>query len=301
MIKRTIYIGNPAYLHLSDCQMVFRKENDDGSKAEYRFPIEDLGFVVLDHPQITISHGLIDALLEAKCSLITCSKSHLPTGLHLPLSATTLQNERFRVQITSTLPLRKQMWKQTIETKIANQSAILSRWCHVETGCLDAWAKQVKSGDPDNLEGRAAVYYWRNLFDNVYDFKRDPDGAFPNNFLNYGYAILRAIIARALVCAGLLPTLGIHHHNRYNAYCLADDIMEPYRPIVDDLVLETIAKYPDVEVLNRDIKASLLSLPVRDVKMCSGRHPLMVAASETAISVFKCFAGETHKISYPQA
>ncbi len=301
MIKRTIYIGNPAYLHLSDCQMVLRKENDDGTKAEHRFPIEDLGFVVLDHPQITISHGLIDALLEAKCSLITCSKSHLPTGLHLPLSATTLQSERFRTQISSSLPLRKQMWKQTIEAKISNQSAVLLRWRQAETGCMDAWAQQVKSGDPDNLEGRAAVYYWRNLFDPVFDFKRDPDGAFPNNFLNYGYAVLRAIIARSLVCAGLLPTLGIHHHNRYNAYCLADDIMEPYRPIVDDLVLEIIDRYPGVTDLNKTIKAALLSLPVRDVKMSSGRHPLMVAAADTAVSVYKCFAGETRKIAYPKA
>ncbi len=301
MIKRTIYIGNPAYLSLYDRQMVMRKADEGGSEKTYSFPIEDLGFVVLDHQQITITHGLIDALLDAKCSVVACSRSHIPTGLMLPLSATTLQSERFRAQISSSLPLKKQMWKQTIEKKIENQCEVLRRWRQAETGCMEAWARQVKSGDSDNLEGRAAVYYWRNLFDPLFEFKRDRDGAFPNNFLNYGYAMLRAIVARALVCAGLLPTLGIHHHNRYNAYCLADDIMEPYRPIVDDLVLGIIKRYPGIEDLTKEIKASFLSLPVIDVKISGGKRPLMLAASETAMSVFRCFSGEGRKIVYPDA
>ena len=161
-----------------------------------------------------------------------------------------------------------------------------------------AWSKQVRSGDADNLEGRAAAYYWKNIFHNP-DFIRAQDGLPPNNLLNYGYAVLRAAVARSLVAAGLLPTLGIHHHNRYNAYCLADDIMEPYRPAVDLLVLEIIHRYKDYEELNLTLKKELLGLPVRDVILDGKRTPLMTAVQLTAQSVSKCFIGESRKIIYP--
>ena len=161
-------------------------------------------------------------------------------------------------------------------------------------------AQDVKSGDCDNYEAQGAVYYWRNIFPDQTDFVRDREGDPPNNLLNYGYAILRAVIARALVISGLLPIYGIHHHNRYNAYCLADDIMEPYRPFVDNLVIDIMKKHSDYSDLSKDIKQELLSIPVLDVIIEGKRSPLMIAASQTTASLAKCFYGEIRKISYPE-
>ena len=234
MIKQTLYFGNPAYLSLKDRQLVIRLPDKDQSVTR---PIEDIGVVIVDNKQITLTSGLIEALLGNNCALITCDSSHLPVGLMLPLCGNTTQSERFRHQLSASLPLKKQLWQQTISQKIANQAQVLKECFGVEVGNMVSWSKNVKSGDSDNLEARAAAYYWRNMFDDEDVFIRDREGEPPNNLLNYGYAILRAIVARGLVSSGLLPTLGIHHHNRYNAYCLADDIMEPYRPYVDELVV----------------------------------------------------------------
>ena len=158
----------------------------------------------------------------------------------------------------------------------------------------------MRSGDPDNLEARAAAYYWRNLFTDYPDFVRDREGTPPNNLLNYGYAILRAVIARALVGSGLLPTLGIHHHNRYNAYCLADDIMEPYRPYIDQLVIDIIRRNDDVAEITKELKMQLLGIPMLDVVVNGKRSPLMIAAQQPTASLAKCFAGEVRRISYPE-
>ena len=171
-----------------------------------------------------------------------------------------------------------------------------------EVRCMRVWAKEVRSGDIENMEARAAAYYWKYLFgQHIEGFTRDRDGVPPNNLLNYGYAILRAIIARALVTSGLLPTLGIHHHNRYNAYCLADDIMEPYRPYVDELVYKLVKnKGLPTDVLTREWKANLLAIPTLDVVISGKRSPLMVAAGQTTASLYKCFSGELRKIVYPE-
>ena len=197
------------------------------------------------------------------------------------------------------MPLKKQLWQQTVQAKIRNQAALLKSSRSVETGNMLSWANQVKSGDSENMEARAAAYYWRNLFSDTEGFIRDREGEFPNSLLNYGYAILRAIVARALVSSGMLPTWGIHHHNRYNAYCLADDIMEPYRPYVDRLVLRLIEKYPSVTELDAPLKRELLAVPVLDVTMEGLRRPLMVAVSQTTSSLYKCFSWELRKIIYP--
>ena len=224
----------------------------------------------------------------------------MPVGLQLPLAGNTTQSERFRDQIDASLPLRKQLWQQTVQYKIRNQAAVLSICSKAETRCMTVWANEVRSGDPDNLEARAAVYYWKNLFGDIPGFIRNREGVSPNHLLNYGYAILRAVVARSLVASGLLPTLGIHHHNRYNAYCLADDIMEPYRPYIDRLVHYIIEQYGiDIE-LSKDIKAELLSIPTIDVVINGKRSPLMVAAAQTTASLFKCFSGELRKIAYPE-
>ena len=300
MIKRTLFFGNPAYLSTTNQQLVVRTQNEEGEQPPRSIPIEDIGAIVLEHPQITLTTGLISTLVENNCAIITCDARRMPSGLVLPLESNNLQSERFQAQIEASLPLRKQLWQQTVSQKIANQAAVLHHSTQAECGCMQAWSRSVHSGDPENLEGRAAAYYWRNMFPDIDSFTRDREGVPPNNLLNYGYAILRAVVARSLVASGLLPTLGIHHHNRYNAYCLADDIMEPYRPYVDELVVTLRRQYGDVEKLTREVKASLLVIPTLDVVIKGKRSPLMVAASQTTASLAKCYEGALRKIDYPE-
>ena len=308
MIKKTLYFGNPAYLSLRDAQLVIKLpevvKNETlperfKQKVEVTKPIEDIGVVVLDNKQITVTSGLLEALLENNCAVISCDSKSMPVGLMLPLYGNTTQNERFRHQLEASLPLKKQLWQQTIKVKIENQAAVLKKCTGEEIRCMKVWASEVKSGDSDNMEARAAAYYWKKLFP-IEGFTRDRDGISPNNLLNYGYAILRAVVARGLVTSGLLPTLGIHHHNRYNAYCLADDIMEPYRPYVDELVYNIVASGMDCNLLNKDLKAELLMIPTLDVVIAGKRSPLMVAVGQTTASLYKCFSGELRKIVYPE-
>lgn len=308
MIKRTLYFGNPSYLSLRNGQLVLRlpevSKNETlpetfKREAERTIPVEDIGVVVLDHSQITITQGLLEALLENNCAVITCDRNRLPVGLMLPLCGNTTQNERFRHQLTASQPLKKQLWQQTIQQKIANQAAVLESRGIVARN-MRAWVADVRSGDADNMEARAAAYYWSALFPELVGFRRDREGEPPNNLLNYGYAIVRAVVARSLVISGLLPTWGIHHHNRYNAYCLADDVMEPYRPYVDRLVCDIMASGIDYTTLTTDLKAKLLSLPVVEVNIQGRRSPLMVAVAQTTASLYKCFSGELRKIVYPE-
>lgn len=308
MIKRTLYFGNPAYLSVKHAQLEIRlpevEKNStlpDSFKASAvkQVPIEDIGVVVLDNRQITITQGALSALLGNNVAVISCDEHRMPAGLMLPLDGNTTQSERFRHQIEASLPLKKQLWQQTIQAKIANQAAVLLQQRGLECGNMEAWAKQVKSGDSENLEGRAAAFYWQNMFGHIEGFNRDREGIPPNNLLNYGYAILRAVVARSLVASGMLPTLGIHHHNRYNAYCLADDIMEPYRPFVDKLVAEIVDSGADLSTLTTEIKGKLLSIPVLDVTINERRSPLMIAVGMTTASLYKCYSGEIRKIAYP--
>lgn len=300
MIKRTLCFSHPAYLSLRNGQLVVKLEPQDNEpEKQATIPIEDIGFVVLDHRQITITQGVMAALLDNNAAVVTCDNSHMPVGLMLPLEGHTVQQERFRDQLGSSLPLRKQLWQQTVQQKILNQAALLKELHGIETGNMRQWAKEVLSGDSTNLEGRAAAFYWSKMFPTIPNFTRSREGAYPNALLNYGYAILRAVIARALVGSGMLPTLGIHHHNRYNAYCLADDIMEPYRPYVDRLVVETMAVCCDVEVTSA-IKRCLLTVPTLEVCINEQRSPLMVAASQTTASLARCFSGESRRVAYPE-
>lgn len=243
---------------------------------------------------------MLEALLENNCSVITCDSRSMPVGLMLPLYGNTTQNERFRKQLDTSLPLKKQLWQQTIQAKINNQASVLKDCMDEEVKCMRIWATNVRSGDPDNLEARAAAYYWKSLFSDVDSFTREREGIPPNNLLNYGYAILRAVVARGLVISGLLPTLGIHHHNRYNAYCLADDIMEPYRPYVDELVFSLIQEYGKNAELTKEMKTRLLTVPTLEVIIGGKRSPLMVAVGQTTASLYKCFNGELRRISYPE-
>src|SRR5690625_87887 len=236
MIKRTLYFGHPAYLKTRNEQMVIDFP-EKGEKQET--PIEDIGILVIDHQRITITQALIAKLLENNVALITCNFTHHPTGLLLNLAGNKLQSQKFKAQIGVSVPLKKQLWQQTVRAKINNQ-AVLMKKEKEDNRRLLMYANAVRSGDKDHCEAQAAVYYWEHLFPEFLHFKRVRDRAPPNNLLNYGYAILRAVVARNLVGSGLLPTLGIHHRNQYNAYCLADDVMEPYRPFVDQVVCDII-------------------------------------------------------------
>ena len=312
MIKRTLYFGNDAYLNTQKMQLVI--SYPDKEKNKITVPIEDIGVVVLDAYRLTISQNLISRLLDHNVALITCDSRRMPQGLMLNLEGNTLQQERFRFQIEASLPLKKQLWQQTIKAKILNQRALL---LHVsETSALlktkpmfkkhenmQYWANSVRSGDPDNYEARAAAFYWKNIFKEfIPNFVRGRYDADPNNLLNYGYAILRAVTARSLVASGLMPTFGIHHHNKYNAYALADDIMEPYRPYVDEIVYEIIEAYgfEEEEIkLTTKIKAELLKIPAIDVIIDNEKSPLMNAMQRTTASLFQCFAGNSRKILFP--
>lgn len=296
MIKRTLMFSNPAYLSHRNSQLVISfpdKEKDDRT-----VPIEDIGVVVLENQQITISHGCIAALVQNNVALISCDTGHMPTGLILPLDGGNTQAERFRYQIEASLPLKKQLWQQTIQQKIYNQARVLER-IGIAVDNMYRWSKSVKSGDPDNYEGRAAAYYWQNIFSHYMDFNRNRGGEPPNNLLNYGYAILRAVVARSLVSSGLLPTLGIFHRNKYNAYCLADDIMEPYRPFVDRIVYDVVAEQGEYHELNTELKTRLLQVPQVDVQFDDMASPLLVGMSRTTASLARCFEGISRKINYP--
>ena len=309
LIKRTLYFGNSAYLSTKNQQLVISIPNAQGLDAVVgnTVPIEDIGVVILDHSQLTITQVLITKLLEANAAVITCDSTHHPVGLMLNLCGNTLQSAKFRAQVDASEPLKKQLWQQTIGAKIKNQALHLKQR-HLNHGNLLHWSKEVKSGDTENHEGRASAYYWQHLFssptltgfETLSAFRRDRDGMPPNNLLNYGYAILRATVARSLVGSGLLPTLGIFHRNQYNAYCLADDIMEPYRPFVDKVVYDIVANGEAQDELNNSLKQQLLSIPQMDVLIEGERSPLMVGVQRTTASLAKCFEGKQKKIVYPE-
>lgn len=295
VIKRTLYFGNPAYLRTANEQLVIEMNDTEETKS---VPIEDIGLLILDHQQITLTHALIAKLLEKNTALITCDATHHPTGLMLNLDGHSLQSQKFKAQLEASAPLKKQLWQQTVTTKINNQAALLRKNGR-RFQLLVNYAKEVKSGDSENHEAKAAAYYWKNVFPEALQFRRDRYGFPPNNFLNYGYAILRAMVARSLVGSGLLPTLGIHHQNQYNAYCLADDIMEPYRPFVDMLVCGMINMDESSFEITATVKRQLLTLPAIDVYLEGQKSPLMNAVQRTSASLAKCFEGKSRKLLYP--
>ena len=301
MIKRTICIENACFLHYGNQQLIISYRHVSGMQhlPDKIVPVEDIGMLVLENQQISLTHYLLDKLVSANVAVITCNDTHHPTGMLMPLESNTLQSERFRAQILASEPLKKQLWQQTVKAKITNQAMVLKKW-DGKYKLLSNLAKSVKSGDEGNNEAIAAAHYWQNLFPPPWNFYRKRDGIPPNNLLNYGYAIVRAGMARAIVGAGLLPTLGIFHRNRYNAYCLADDLMEPYRPYVDMVVRNIIDKTSTVETITQLLKVELLKIPTLDVILADDKSPLMVAMQRTAVSAARCYAGEQRKLLLPQ-
>ena len=293
MIKRTLFFSSPCKLNTKDNQLfIENRETGELNQA----PIEDLGFVVFDNPAIIITQNLIQRFSENNVAVVFCDSRHHPSSMLLHLDTNNIQTEIFNAQINAKEPLKKQLWQQTIKTKIKNQAAVLN-YIGKKGSPLTSISKKVLSGDTSNIEARAARIYWKSLFGK--DFTRDRYGLPPNNALNYGYAILRAAVARALAGSGLLPALGIHHKNRYNSFCLADDIMEPYRPFVDIEVYRLHKQIEDAEELNKELKAELLNILTVDIFINKKKSPLMVGLSQTTASLGKCFKGKSKKIQYP--
>lgn len=297
MVKRTLFIGSPAYLSTKHQNLVI--SYPDKTKPDVNVPIEDIGYIILENQQITITNGLLGRLVENQTAVITCNKQHMPFSFLQPLVGHSEQTERMRHQLNASNPLKKNLWQQTVTVKIENQAHHLAARGKNNLKLL-RWAKQVKSGDNNNREAIAAASYFQSLFYNIPDFSRNQKGVPPNNLLNYGYAILRAITARALVASGMLPSVGIFHKNKYNAFCLADDVMEPYRPFVDALVLDVVEEGVDYAELTTELKGRLLTIPTMDVLIKGKKSPLMVAMSQTTNSLYECFSGDSRKLLYPE-
>ncbi|AGT43185.1 type II CRISPR-associated endonuclease Cas1 [Treponema pedis] len=294
MIKRTLFFSNAVCLTVKNKQLIILNKH---TQEEASVPIEDIGFVVIENNQSYISIPVINELTKNNASVIFCDEKHMPLSMSLLLDGNSVQNQIFAAQINASLPVKKNCWKIIVCQKIKNQAALLKKYGH-RNEMLVYLASEVKTDDHTNREGIAAKKYWDSLFGS--DWLRARYGAFPNNLLNYGYAILRAATARALVGSGLLPTLGIHHHNKYNAYALADDIMEPYRPYVDDCVCQFIKENPDEKDVNQEFKKMALTVLTCDCKLGKCTRPLLISLTYTASSFAQILTGKTEKLQLPE-
>ena len=293
MIGQLISIDNPYHLSIRNDQMELHKK-DEGLTASR--PMEDISTIILNHPQITFTQSFIQKAAENNIAVVFCNDKYHPSSLLFHLDTNRVQNERYRKQVEISKSLRKQLWKQTIIAKIKNQAAVLD-YVGKDPQALLHISGKVKTGDSENEEAQAARRYWPKLFEE--DFTREREGVHVNPALNYGYAILRAATARALCGAGLLPTLGIHHHNKYNAFCLADDIMEPYRPFVDLVVWEMWQQGMNCSKLGKSEKARLISILQMDTVIKKLKRPMQIALTMTAASFYRCISEAGKKINYP--
>ena len=295
MLKRTLMFGNAYHLSTKNKQLKATCKESGEIKS---VPIEDIGYIVFEHPHITFTQSVMQLLAENNTAVVFCDVKHHPSSMLLHLDTNQVQTERFKAQINASEPLKKQLWQQTVKMKIKNQASVLQKTMSDGAEALRYLSKQVLSGDTSNQEAQAARRYWGKLFGK--DFSRERYGEAPNPALNYGYAILRAAVARALSGSGLLATLGIHHRNKYNSFCLADDIMEPYRPFVDLTVFEMKEKGMDCNNLGTMEKAHLLSILSMDIFINNNKSPLMVGLSQSTASLSRCFEGKAKKIIYPK-
>lgn len=287
MIRRTVEFSTPGTrLSVAHRQLVV--ERPDMAKAT--LPIEDLGVVIVDDGRATYTQSVFIELLEAGATVMITGRNHLPLGMMLPLDAHHVQTERHRAQVAVSEPTRKQVWRALVSAKLAQQGYVLEHFTGSDTGLL-ALSKRVRSGDPENLEAQGAQRYWPRLFGK--DFRRDREADGINALLNYGYAVLRAAIARAIVAAGLIPSLGVYHKNRSNPFCLADDLFEPYRPLVDwrvRLILNENDTTPALD--DRITRAALLSLLNETVLVGDRRLAILPAIEASAASLCRVLAGE---------
>lgn len=295
MLKRTIFITNPVLLAVKNEQLTIANKS---SGEQSTLPLDDIAYIIFDNQQITFTHYLAQKFAEYNIAAVFCDATHHPASILYNLDGHQTQTETFAAQVSASEPLKKNLWKQTIKSKITNQ-ALLFKKLGKDNKYLINLTKDVLSGDPDNREGVASKYYWQNIFDFT-GFKRDRYGLPPNNLLNYTYSLLRAATARAIVGSGMLPMLGIHHHNKYNAFCLADDIMEPYRPFADMLVLEYLSNNCDEQELTTDFKRFAMKIFTCDTEFPKTTRPLTIGLTFTTASLAKCYRSEQKNISYPK-
>lgn len=292
MLKRALFFSTPYCLNLRNGQMVIHTR--EAPDIQKNVPIEDIGFVVLEDQQTSITLPLLNALSDNNVAVIFCGENRMPNAMLMNLDSNKTQGESYRSQIEASEPLKKGLWKQIVEAKIRNQSALLQKLGR-DGSKLKPYYMNVKSADADNREGIAAKIYWSELFGT--DFIRSRDGLPPNNLLNYGYTILRAAVTRSIMGSGLFPAFGIFHRNRYNAFPLADDLMEPYRPYVDELVYNLYNQ--GHEQLTKEVKSQLLRILFVDTCFDKVMRPLDVGLTFTSSSVTKCLSGIQKKIVYP--
>jgi len=295
MIKRIIEISQAkSYLSIKYGQLIIKRDGEQISSI----PCEDIGVLLVDHSGVTYTHSVFTELLGHGAAVVLCSNDHHPTGMLLPIESNTLQSERFSQQIEVKEPVKKRLWKQIVQAKIKHQAKLLKDDTNTYKALM-ALRQRVRSGDPENIESQASRKFWRSFIDDE-QFRRKIDGPAPNNLLNYGYMVMRAAVARAICSAGLLPTLGIHHHNRYNAYCLADDMMEPFRGFAESKVRDICNDDGVPDELDQNIKAKLLEVLYEPIRVKGFKGPLMVGLHRVTASLQRCFAGEQKFLDLPE-
>jgi CRISPR-associated protein Cas1 len=294
MIKKIVEISRErTSLSIKYGQLII-KQDGQGTNS---IPCEDIGVLLVDNQATNYTHCVFTELLKCGAAVVLCDSSHLPAGMLLPIEANTIQTERYAKQINAKEPLKKKLWQQIVRAKIRHQAKLIKDETQTYKA-LTALISQVRSGDPSNVEARASKLFWRAYIQGM-EFRRDAEGKPPNNLLNYGYMVMRAAVARAICSAGLLPSVGLHHRNKYNAFCLADDLVEPFRGFVEAKVREIIQSGEDYEELTQAIKARLLEVLYEEVEISDYKGPLMVGLHRTAASLQRCFAGEQKEIDLP--
>src|SRR5665213_549961 len=294
MIKKIIEIATAGTrLSVSHRQLVIERPNEE----DRTIPCEDIGVLVVDHPEVIYTHSVFTVLMEQGAAIILCGVNHLPSGLLLPFDAHTTQTEHHRAQATASDGVKNRIWQLLVAAKLRQQGAVLANYTNSDAG-LSAMAGRVRPGDPDNLEAMAAQRYWRRLLGP--DFRRYREGPPPNDLLNYGYAVMRAAVARAIAAAGLLPTLGVHHKNRGNPFCLADDLLEPYRGYVDWRVRSLLVEGDAIPALDRPIKASLLALFNETISVGGRRSPILLAIHASAASLCRMLTEGDKELALPE-
>jgi len=295
VIKKIIEISRErTSLSIKYGQLIIKQDGKETSSI----PCEDIGVLLVDNPATNYTHCVFTELLKHNAAVVLCDDSHLPAGMLLPIEANTIQTERYAKQINVKEPLKKKLWQQIVRAKIRHQAKLIKDETQTYKA-LTALLSQVRSGDPSNIEARASKLFWRAYIQGI-EFRRDSEGKPPNNLLNYGYMVMRAAVARAICSAGLLPSVGLHHRNRYNAFCLADDLVEPFRGFVEKKVKEIVQTGEDYEELTQTIKAKLLEVLYEEVEISDYKGPLMVGLHRTAASLQRCFAGEQKEVELPK-
>ena len=301
-MKKTLLIESHSKLFLRNSSLIISKETEKKKEIKERaIPLSDIDALILESQQITITTGLLNALLTRKVAIVICDSKTMPKGVVNPLVGNVLQTERQNRQLAASAPLKKQMWQFIIKCKIINQANVLSHHSKSKAGCLHKWGQDVKSGDNTMMEARAAQYYWSHLFDkHIKHFKRSRDGEPPNNVLNYGYSVIRLIVIKNIITTGLLPSIGLHHSNKYNPFCLADDLMEPYRPYIDHAICQMLEKGMDLSVLNQDIKGKLFGVTWQKVKINGRNTSLSNAITISVYSFLKSIKEGKMHLLYPE-